>query len=78
MTPDNDLDATGRAVGLALTTVLQFMHANKRAPTADELGDLLESFVYDRQLLTPKTMAVVKGMLEGISVASHGSPDATL
>lgn len=78
MKPDNDLDATGRAVGLALTALLQFMHAKKRPPTADEFGDVLESFVYDRQLLTPQTLAVVKGMLEGISVTSHGGPDATL
>lgn len=75
------LDACGRAIGALLAFMAD--RATSGGPaTADDIGEFAEKLIYDGPeygpAISPDVQSVLKGVVEGLSVALDGSSDATL
>lgn len=75
--PVTDIEACGRAAALLLVFIGQRV-AEGQFPTPDQLGDFAEDRIYDDDRISPNIKEFYKGLMEGLSVATDGGPDATL
>lgn len=67
------IEACGKAAGYALGLIL-----SGQVKTPADLSDALEAIAYDRPNSDPRTILAAQAMLEGLSVAVDGGPDASL
>lgn len=75
---DREFDATletcGRVMGYCLSLIL-----DKGVKSGEALSQELEAMAYDRcDRLQLRSRAVLLGIMEGISIATHGDKDARL